>query len=185
MDPVTPAPSPSVQGVEEPLAPEPHYGRHLAFGVGSGTGIGLISAALRARVGYVALEGAAGYVPVLAMSLGVAECSELILALPHQFTGSALFFFASDQKKFVPGMRVAVDYIAGLKWGGMLGFEGELRLSSPLALGFGAGLKVIPEGNSWAEAELRERTDSACYFEGNPANVVFGYLNVQLLVYAF
>ncbi|MBN2192391.1 MAG: hypothetical protein JW751_06210 [Polyangiaceae bacterium] len=187
VEPVAPAPGAVPAEFEPPAEPEPYYGRHLALGVGTATGLGIISAAVRLRLNYAALEPSLGLVPILAMSAGAPECTEIVVGVPPQAALSALFFFVSDQKKFVPGVRVAANYIWELGWGGMAGFEGELRINQPISLGFGAGLRVIPEGGRWAAEKLSEKVSSGCYLEDiedDPTNMVFPYVNFQLLVYA-
>ena len=188
------APAPSARSVAPPptlyappsLPPavEPVYARHLALGVGTATGLGIIAGSIRARLNYFALEGAVGYVPILLMSSGDSQCSAIAFEMPLQWTASAIFFFFRDQRRFVPGLRASALYNSKLGWGAMVGFEGEFRINQPLSLGFGAGLKVQPQGADWARERLQQEVGSSCRVQNDPVNVVFPYLNFQLLFYA-
>ena len=178
---VGPLPPQGAAPAEQP--PEPTISRHLALGFGTATGLGLIAASLRGRLNYVALEGAAGYAPILLMSSGDSRCSAIVFEVPLQVTGSMIFFFANDQKRFVPGLRVAAVYNSKLDMGAMLGFESELRVHPLLSLGIGAGLKVHPKGNTWAKDRLKEEVGKNCQVQSDPMNVVFPYINFQVLFY--
>jgi hypothetical protein len=105
---------------------------------------------MRARLNHVAVDVAAGFMPVLIMyQTSSGSTVDIDGAMAPHGSASMLFFFTNDQKRFQNGLRIAGIYDRVMGWGGGLGWAGDL-VWDRFDLGFGAGLQLYPNFNEKA-----------------------------------
>lgn len=157
--------------------------RHFALGLSAMNEVGLMAAQIRVRWNYVGAEAAVGMSPVMAIAVG--ECYQLFLDVSLHTTASLLVFFNNDQKDFSNGLRLGGIYDTKLGWGAIIGWQAEQIIKPWLALQFGIGLQVYPDGASWANGKLHKACSDK-YTDISPfLSYVQPYFGFGLLFYLF
>ncbi len=175
------APPAASAPADEDAAPAAEvYQRHLALGVSTVKELGFIAAQIRGRYDHVAFEAAFGLLPILIFITG--DETGIIADYSLHATGSVLVFFNSDQSRMSHGLRAGAIWDGKFGWGGLVGWQGELRLTRLLSLSFGAGIQFYPQAGDWAGRRLeKEYPDASVNIDAQ--TYVQPYVGVGLLLY--
>jgi hypothetical protein len=103
---------------------------------------------VRLRLNYVAFDAAYGVMPIIILYSGARSDVDFDWATVHT-SGSVVFFFSNNQKRFQNGLRLGGVYDNVMGPAGMLGWVGDIVWAN-FALGIGAGLQVYPQFNERA-----------------------------------
>ncbi len=140
---------------------------------------------LRLRLGPVGVEFAATIAPEYFITRSP-NCAEVTFQFPYRFTTSVLGYISEDHE-ISHSFRAGFFYHGIYRWGGILGYRAEVRLTEWLVFEGGTGVIIVPFGHELATGALKAACgqDTQASHTSEVTNRIWIYFGVGMTAYVF